>query len=320
MQRSVVFGALPPARTCQRINNRNYPMHKWLANFALTTLLITSAFADSSTTRIVADGLGFPEGTIIVNGELYFVDYQASTVNKLTGSGYAVVKKLPGCGANGLVAANGSLLAACYDSGAIERISMTGTSLGTINHSRSGEGFTHPNDLVANDRGDVYFTASGNRPGEGKVFLLSKGNDVPQEVATGIDNANGIAVSPDGKILYVGESGADRIRSYQINNDGTLAGPTIFAQLNALAASSSTGRHTPDGIRVGPQGLIYVALFNGGGYWVLNRKGEHVKAIEVPGTHHSNLAISVAERAVYVTSISSGYGRIYRMPLSMEAP
>jgi gluconolactonase len=290
-------------------------MYKWLAGLALTTLLATGVLADTSNANIVADGLGFPEGTIVVNGVLYFVDYQASTVNKLNGNAYAAVAKLHGCGANGLVAIKESLLVACYDSGAVEKISMSGTHLGTISRSRTGERFTHPNDLVANDRGDVYFTDSGDRPGEGKVFFLPHSSDVPQKVANGIDNANGIAVSPDGKMLYVGESGADKILSYQINGDGTLSGPQTFAQLDALAAPSSTGRHTPDGIRVGPDGLMYVALFNGGGYWVLDKKGMLVSRVEVPGEHHSNLAITADRRTVYVTSISPSYGRIYRLPL-----
>lgn len=293
-------------------------MYKWLAGLAFAIALATGACAGTSNTEIVADGLGFPEGTIVVNGVLYFVDYQASTVNKLNGNGYAVVATLPGCGANGLVAIKGSLLVACYDSGAIEKVSMSGTHLGAISRSRAGERFIHPNDLAANDRGDVYFTASGDRPGEGRVFFLPHLSDVPQKVANGIDNANGIAVSPDGKILYVGESGADRILRYQINGDGTLNGPQTFAQLDALAAPRSSGRHTPDGIRIGPQGFIYVALYNGDGCWVLNTRGEHVNTTEVAGAHHSNLAISVAEQVLYVTSISNSSGRIYRIPLPVE--
>jgi gluconolactonase len=305
------------ARSHRSINQQpeSIAMYKWLAGLALTTLLTTGAFADMSNTNIVADGLGFPEGTIVVNGVLHFVDYQASTVNRLNGNGYTAVATLSGCGANGLVAIKGSLLVACYDSGAIEKISMSGTHLGTISRSRTGERFIHPNDLVANDRGDVYFTTSGDRPGEGQVFLLPRLSDVPQNVANGIDNANGIALSPDGKILYVGESGADRILRYQINGDGTLSGPQTFAQLDALAAPSSTRRHTPDGIRVGPDGLMYVALFNGGGYWVLDKKGVLVSRVEVPGEHHSNLAMAADKRTIYVTSISHSYGRIYRLPL-----
>lgn len=289
-------------------------MCKWLASFVLAAVLARGAFAASSNTRIVADGLGFPEGTILINKVLYFVDYQASTVNKLEDSGYSVVRKMPGCGANGLVAVNGNLWVACYDSGVVESISTDGTRLGSVTHSTSGEEFNRPNDLVANRRGDIYFTASGDRPGGGKVFFLSKSSNVAQEVAYGIDNANGIALSPDEKSLYVGESGADRIIEYQISRDGSLHSPQIFAQLDSLTPPSGR-RHTPDGIRIGPDGLMYVALFNGGGYWVLNKKGTLLKALEVPGEHHSNLAISGDGRAVYVTSVSGSSGRIYLLPL-----
>jgi len=290
-------------------------MCKLLTSFVLAAVLATGAFADSPSTNIVVDGLGFPEGTILVGKALYFVDYQASTVNKLDDTGYAVVRKLPGCGANGLVAVNGNLWVACYDSGVVERISTDGTRLGTVNYSRSGEEFNRPNDLVANRRGDIYFTASGDRAGGGKVFLLSKSSDVAQEVANGIDNANGIALSEDEKTLYVGESGMDRILNYQISGHGTLHSPQVFAQLDALAPPSSIGRHTPDGIHIGPDGLVYVALFNGGGYWVLNKKGVLLKALDVPGEHHSNLAISGDGRAIYVTSVSGSSGRIYLLPL-----
>lgn len=288
---------------------------KWLVSLVLAAMFAPGAFADPPGMHVAADGLGFPEGTILANKVLYFVDYQASTVNKLDDSGHTVVQKLPGCGANGLVTVDGNLWVACYDSGMVEKISTDGRRLGSVKYSRQGEEFNHPNDLVANRRGDIYFTASGDRPGSGKVFFLPKSGDVAQEVASGINNANGIALSPDEKILYVGESGADRILDYQIGSDGALHSLHTFAELDSLAIPASVGRHTPDGIRVGPDGLIYIALFNGGGCWVLDKKGALLKAIDVPGEHHSNLAISSDGRVIYVTSISGSSGRIYRLSL-----
>lgn len=292
-------------------------MRKLIAGLLVASSLMSAAFAGSPHPAIAADGLGFPEGTILVNGVLYFVDYQASTVNRLDGASYTAIARLPECGSNGLVAARGDLWVACYDSGAIARISMNGAPLGTLNHSRSGDGFIRPNDLVANRHGGIYFTASGDRPGNGKVFFLASSSDVAQEVASGIDNANGIALSPDGKTLYVGESGADRILSYQISQDGSLHSQRTFAQLDSLAPPSSRGRHTPDGVRIGPDGLMYVALFNGGGYWVLDKNGALLKAADVPGDHHSNLAVSADGHAIYVTSVSGISGRIYLLPLAL---
>ena len=178
-------------------------MSRLLSSLLLAATLTASACAQSTAPNVVADGLGFPEGTILVDQTLYFVDYQASTVNKLAAGGYEVVARLPGCSANGLAAANGKLWVACYDGGVVEKLALDGARLGTIRHA-GGEGFSRPNDLVANGRGDLYFTASGDRPGQGKVFLARAGGDVAEEVASGLDNANGIALSPDEQLLYVG--------------------------------------------------------------------------------------------------------------------
>lgn len=280
----------------------------------------SGTFAEPLRARIVADALGFPEGTVLADKVLYYVDYQASTVNRLDDRGPAVVQTLPGCGANGLAVVNGDLWVACYDSGTIERVAPDGRRLGRIDRSRDGERFVRPNDLVANRRGDLYFTASGDRPGTGKVFLLPQAgaaaNQVAQEIASGLDNANGIALSADERILYVGESGSDSVLDYRIRADGSLPDRHTFAALDALAPSSATGRHTPDGIRTGPDGSLFVALFHGGGVWVLDAKGALVKAIDVPGDHHSNLAISRDGRDMYVTSVTGSSGRIYRLPAS----
>ncbi|MCI1838644.1 MAG: SMP-30/gluconolactonase/LRE family protein [Achromobacter ruhlandii] len=288
-------------------------MSRLLTSLMLAATLASSACAESTAINVVADGLGFPEGTILVNQTLYFVDYQASTVNKLDAAGHKVVAALPGCGANGLAAANGTLWVACYDGGVIENISLDGKRLGTIRQARSGERFNRPNDLIPNRRGDLYFTASGERPGEGKVFFLPKASDVAEEVASGLDNANGIALAPDDHTLYVGESGTDSILQYQTAGDGTLTHPRVFARLDALAPPSSKGRHTPDGVRIGPDGLMYVALYNGGGYWVLDRTGALLRVRDIPGEHHSNLAVATELPDIYVTALSGSTGRIYRL-------
>jgi len=291
-------------------------MSRLLSSLLLAATLTASACAQSTAPNVVADGLGFPEGTILVDQTLYFVDYQASTVNKLAAGGYEVVARLPGCGANGLAAANGTLWVACYDGGVVEKLALDGARLGTIRHP-GGEGFSRPNDLVANRRGDLYFTASGDRPGQGKVFLAHAGGDVAEEVASGLDNANGIALSPDEQLLYVGESGTDSILRYRIAASGSLNPPEVFARLDALAPATSRGRHTPDGVRIGADGSMHIALFNGGGYWVLDARGTLLKSVDVPGDHHSNLAVSVSvtgKPEIYVTSVSGSSGRIYRLP------
>jgi hypothetical protein len=52
---------------------------------------------------IVATGFQFTEGTIFVGNTLYFVDYSASSVLRLTGNKVETVWHQNGCGANGLL-------------------------------------------------------------------------------------------------------------------------------------------------------------------------------------------------------------------------
>jgi hypothetical protein len=59
---------------------------------------------------VIASGLLFPEGTIFVSGDLYFVDYFTSNVLRLDGSTVRKLSHLDGCGANGLLHLDGSLL------------------------------------------------------------------------------------------------------------------------------------------------------------------------------------------------------------------
>jgi gluconolactonase len=51
-------------------------MSRLLTSLLLAATLASSACAESTAINVVADGLGFPEGTILVNQTLYFVDYQ----------------------------------------------------------------------------------------------------------------------------------------------------------------------------------------------------------------------------------------------------
>lgn len=293
---------------------------------ALTVLLLALPFAAGASgadgtgnAAPVADGIGFPEGTVLVQDTLYFVDYQASTVNRLTASGYAVVARLPGCGANGLAVVDDTLLVACYDSGAVQQIALDGARRQAFDRGSQGEPFLHPNDLVADARGGVYFTASGDDSWLGKVFYLAPQGRVPVAVADNIRNANGIALSPDGNLLYVGESTTDSILRYEVHRDGTLDARTPFADLDALAPTGQAFRHTPDGIRSDPGGHLFVALYNGGGLWVLDDQGKLVSNVALPGEHHSNLALSRDQKTLYATALSGASGQILKLSNPLQA-
>jgi gluconolactonase len=139
----------------------------------------------------VATGLRFPEGTVFVGNTLYFVDYGSSDVLRLVDGAVQKVWHQDGCGANGLAQAGRSLLVACYDSGTIAEIALDGRLIDTIRSDVRGLPFLHPNDLAADQKGGVYFTASGSDTAPGKVYYRGADRRV-REVASNIHYANGV--------------------------------------------------------------------------------------------------------------------------------
>ncbi len=284
------------------------------AGVALALLLaVGSAHADGAALRIetVATGLQFPEGTIFVGNTLYFVDYGASDVLRLVDGRIQRVWHQSGCGANGLVQTGNTLLVACYDSGTIAEITLDGRLLDTIRSDDKGQSFVAPNDLTADQHGGVYFSASGSLSTPGKVFYRGADRHV-RELASDLRYSNGLAVSPDGKRLYLAESEASRLLSYEIGAAAVLRRRQEFVDLaHALPAPAEPG-FTPDGVRVDAHGNVFVALYRGGGFAVFSPAGKLLRTVALPGAHHSNLAISPDGRFVFVTAVydlSAGVSR-----------
>jgi gluconolactonase len=288
--------------------------HLRRAGAALALLLaLGNACAGTAAAEVetVASGLQFPEGTIFVGDTLYFVDYGASDVLRLVDGRLQRVWHQSGCGANGLVQTGNTLLVACYDSGAIAEITPDGRLVGTIRSDDKGQPFVAPNDLTADRQGGVYFSASGSVSTPGKVYYRGADRHV-RELASDLRYSNGLAVSPDGKHLYLAESEAGRLLSYEIGADARLLGRREFVDLaHALPAPAQPG-FTPDGVRVDAHGNVFVALYRGGGIAVFSPAGKLLRTVALPGAHHSNLAISPDGRFVFVTAVydlSAGVSR-----------
>jgi gluconolactonase len=296
------------------MKKRNCEMFKarrsgcFLGHFA-SALLLSAAWATAclgAGVEVAARGLQFPEGSIFVGNTLYFVDYGTSDVLRLVQGKVERLWHQDGCGANGLADVHGELLVACYDRGTIVRIATNGELQGTISHDDAGGMFVSPNDLATDGLGGVYFSASGNSDVAGRVYYRDRAGLVKM-VADGISYANGLAVSSDGKLLYLAESEKHRLLTFRVGVDGALSDK---AELVNLADILSDGRNTvftPDGLRLDKHGRLFVGLYEGGGFAVLTPDGKLIKKVDLPLAHHSNLAISADGRSVYVTACDDDY-------------
>src|SRR5271155_520444 len=153
--------------------------------------------------KVLNDDAHYPEGPIWYQGKLYYVEYDRNAVMTWDGTKNAVFAAEKGCGQSAVVpTVHGEFLTTCYDNGTIGRMSADGTVLPAYTQDKDGRKFTGPNDFAPDGRGGIYFTASGTPPGalDGKVFYIAPDGVITLE-ADGLHNANGIAVSKDGKIL-----------------------------------------------------------------------------------------------------------------------
>jgi len=164
----------------------------------------SSCAADSSVRVLNADA-HYPEGPIWYQDKLYYVEYDRNAVMTWDGKNNRLFSYQKGCGHSAVVpTAQGEFLATCYDNGTIGRIAADGANLPPYTRDKDGNVFVGPNDFAPDGRGGIYFSCSGSHGDaiDGKVFYLSPDGTISLKAAD-VHNANGLAVSKDGAILYV---------------------------------------------------------------------------------------------------------------------
>ena len=283
----------------------------FLLSAAMSTWNQAGAKAADVRAEVVATDLGFPEGTIFVGNDLYFVDYARSSVLRLVGSKTETIWHQDGCGANGLIAVPAGLLVACFDIGTIVQISPAGATLTTIRADDHGQALVAPNDLAADQKGGIYVSDSGSATRPGKVFHLSS-DQVLHEVASGVRFANGVGVSPDGTTLYVAESPTGKVLAFPIEADASLGPARDLIRLRDILPAGRSGPVTPDSLRVDTHGNVFVALYHGGGVAIVSPTGRLIRVLDVPSEHHTNLAISPDGKSLYITAVDDDAQSTYR--------
>jgi len=164
----------------------------------------------------------------------------------------------------------------------ITRLSRESRKVETLVDSWNGRPLNSPNDVVVKSDGTIWFTdpsygyLQGFRPkpqiGD-HVYRYSPVSDSLTLVADGFDKPNGLAFSPDERVLYVGDNGAPhQLLAFDVEAGSHLSGRRVVAV--------SSGEH-PDGIKVDSEGRIYASAT--GGVQILAPTGELVGEIELPG-------------------------------------
>lgn len=291
------------------------PVKVCLAAAALT---VGSAFADEVT--VVSNVLG-PEGPLFVDGNLYYVSWVSNTLSRWDGKTSTVIHSTPGCGHNGLaLTKRRTFLLACTDHGAILELDLAGKELRRWEADSRGRPFDGGiNDIVVAASGGAYATVFGPFTEVptivvGKVLYLAPGGQAWSEVARDLNYANGIAVSPDQKTLYVNETVGNAIKRFAIHADGTLGQRSNFVLLNLLVKDKVADWWLgPDSMKADVQGNLYVAQWSGGKVLKISPEGKLLHVFEIAaGDGTTNVAFGPDGKDLYVTVVKDPHDPKYR--------
>lgn len=221
------------------------------------------------------------EGAIFdSNGNLLFCDVSSRRVLRLTpDKKLSTVVMLDGFSPGGLALhKDGHLFIAAlnsdYTGGAILAVNQDGSNLQTIIPVNAGY---LPNDLVFDAAGGFYFTdfkGTSTEP-KGGVYYASPDFQTIKPVVPHLAQANGIALSPDGKALWATEFGRNLLHRVQ------LADATTIAPIGSAIAYRFVGP-APDSMRVDADGNVYVALYGQGRVLAFNRNGIPIGQVLLP--------------------------------------
>src|SRR6266581_298087 len=254
-------------------------------------------------------GLGPAEGPVWwkEGGYLLFSDIHASRRLKFT-PGKGVTVDLEGTNrANGLTRdLQGRLVACEHDTRRVTRRELDG-SLTVIANSFQGRRLNRPNDVVVKSDGALYFTDPGAAivPDQwdlqySGVYRVTGDLGTKSLLTETFIVPNGIAFTPDERLLYVNDSRRGHIRAFELLPNGMLAKQTdtVFADL----AGNEPG--VPDGMKVDLAGNVYCG--GSGGLFILNAQGKKLGRIVHGHPATTNIAFGGDDwKTLYFTSRSS---------------
>jgi len=252
---------------------------------------------------VVAEKLTFLEGPAwSKDGFLIFSDTPADRLFKwVPGHAVEVFREKANGPSGNAFDAEGRLYTCETRARRVTRTGRTG-SIEVLADKFDGKRFNAPNDIAVSRSGSVYFTdpAFGYQSDIRELDFYGVYHVAPKGgiklIAKPQGRPNGIALSPNGKILYVSNSDESNIRAYDVDRNGDASNERVLvAKVEGI----------PGGIRVDEKGNLFVAA---AGIAVYSPDGRLLHTI---ATHSapSNCAFAEADlKSLMITS----RGTLYR--------
>ena len=258
----------------------------------------------------LAEGFEWVEGPVWVKkgGYLLFSEIPLNSIYKWKeGAGVSLFLKPAGYfgdrtdlkepGSNGLALdKKGALLMCQHGNRRIAKLPSLANPKGqqsVVADKYEGKRFNSPNDLVVHSSGDIFFTdppyglskLTGDPMNDPDKDLKSQGVfrvDTKGDVYLLFDQLerpNGLALSPDEKLLYVANSHGPRpiVMVFDVTADRSLTKPRIFFNGAEMLAKRPTLKGAFDGMVVDKDGNLFAT--GPGGVLIITPQGKHLGTI-----------------------------------------
>ncbi len=283
--------------------------------FILISILLSSSYSFAQVPEldwpieIVSEGHGFTEGPVLAaDGKIFFTDMDNDLIlcfNPTSGSTEVWHEKSRK--ANGLFI-HENFLYSCEATGrSVVRynLSQGPDSREVLVSTFQGDSLGSPNDLaIIGD--NLYFsefwlgmyldeTSKKREIFKNRVYSMSLKDHTLDTIASNFELPNGVAVSPDGRQLFIVDYLPNKLYKAEVNR-GQVGPMQLITDLNNYELSR------PDGLAVSPDGRIFLALYGESEKLIVLAPDGSAIGFLATGYLTSNCTIAENGRTLYITA------------------